>query len=149
MTLLIKQLEKAAVGHSLPTEEFLDHIQWDANGLVAVVAQDAQTRDILMLAWANRQAIEASLKTGEMHYWSRSRQAQWKKGESSGQTQKLIRLSADCDADALVALVQQTGVACHTGRHSCFYIEIGTEDTRVAKAVDVDPAELYSNQAKS
>ena len=98
-----------------------DQIRFDAAGLVAAVAQQHDTGEVLMLAWMNRDAVAETLATGRVCYWSRSRSALWRKGESSGQVQRLVEMRLDCDADALLLLVDQTGVACHTGRRSCFY----------------------------
>jgi phosphoribosyl-ATP pyrophosphohydrolase/phosphoribosyl-AMP cyclohydrolase len=92
----------------------------DAKGLLPVVVQDVRNNNVLMLAYMNDEAIELTKKTGYMHYWSRSRNAIWRKGETSGNTQKAIELLTDCDCDALLARVEQTGVACHTGSYSCF-----------------------------
>ena len=101
---------------------WLDAIKWDANGLVPAIAQDHGTGRVLMVAWMNREAIERTLETGEVHYWSRSRQELWHKGATSGHTQALRGLRYDCDADVLLLSIEQTGdVACHTGARSCFY----------------------------
>jgi len=102
----------------------LDTVRFDPAGLVPVVAQDARTGDLLMLAWANRSALEATLASGDAHYWSRSRQALWKKGESSGNRQRVREVRLDCDADAVLYRVDQDGAACHTGRPSCFFRRI-------------------------
>jgi phosphoribosyl-ATP pyrophosphohydrolase/phosphoribosyl-AMP cyclohydrolase len=98
----------------------LASLKFDAQGLVPVVAQDAGTGRVLMVAWANREALERTLASGEAHFWSRSRQALWKKGETSGNVLKLRSLHADCDADTVLALVDPTGPACHTGDRTCF-----------------------------
>lgn len=143
---LVKQLETAESGTRVPTKELVEALGWTADGLIAVVVQDEGNHDLLMVAWMNKQALETTLASGQMHYWSRSRQAIWRKGESSGQTQQLVRLRTDCDADALVAEVKQTGVACHTGRHSCFYIEIGATESTVLCNPEIAPAELYSSK---
>ncbi len=90
-------------------------------GLVPVVAQDAESREILMLAYANKEALDKTRQTGYAHYYSRSRRRIWMKGEESGNRQKVIKILVDCDADSLIYLVEQTGVACHTGNKSCFY----------------------------
>jgi phosphoribosyl-ATP pyrophosphohydrolase/phosphoribosyl-AMP cyclohydrolase len=102
----------------------LDAVRFDPAGLVPVVAQDARTGDLLMLAWADRSALDATLTSGEAHYWSRSRQALWKKGESSGNRQRVREVRLDCDADAVLYRVDQDGPACHTGRPSCFFRRI-------------------------
>lgn len=96
-------------------------ICWDAQGLAPVIAQDAATREVLMLAYANAEALAKTLETGEAHYYSRSRQALWRKGETSGNTQRVLEVRYDCDADALLYLVEPRGPACHTGERSCFY----------------------------
>ena len=99
----------------------LPALRFNADGLVAAVAQQHDTGEVLMLAWMNGEAVAETLSTGRVCYWSRSRGALWRKGESSGQTQRLVELRVDCDGDALLLLVDQHGVACHTGRRSCFY----------------------------
>lgn len=96
-------------------------LKYDARGLLPVIAQDAQDGTVLMLAWMNAEAVAQTLATGRVTYWSRSRQAFWVKGETSGHIQELVDLRLDCDRDCLLALVRQTGPACHTGRRSCFY----------------------------
>ncbi len=101
--------------------ELPDAIRFDAAGLVPVVAQDAGDGTVLMLAWMNRAAVAETLATGRVCYWSRSRRALWRKGETSGHVQRLVEMRLDCDGDALLLLVEQTGPACHTGRRSCFY----------------------------
>jgi phosphoribosyl-AMP cyclohydrolase len=124
----------------------LAELRFDEHGLVAAVAQQHDSGEVLMLAWMNRQAVEETLRSGQVHYWSRSRDRLWRKGESSGQTQRLIELRVDCDGDAVLALVDQHGVACHTGRRSCFF-----RAWRDAKLVEiarpaVSPAELYGEK---
>ena len=99
-------------------------LKYDANGLIPCIAQEAATGEVLMFAWMNAQSIAQTLKTGRVTYWSRSRQAFWVKGESSGHTQRLIELRIDCDRDCLLALVAQEGPACHTNRRSCFYTAV-------------------------
>jgi phosphoribosyl-AMP cyclohydrolase len=96
-------------------------LSFDRDGLVAAVAQQHDTGEVLMLAWMNRDAVTETLATGQVCYWSRSRQALWRKGETSGHWQRLIELRVDCDGDAVLLQVDQTGPACHTGEHSCFY----------------------------
>lgn len=99
-------------------------LRYNDQGLVPVIAQDVKTKDVLMMAWMNAQSLSETLRTGNVIYWSRSRQALWRKGETSGHVQKLVELRFDCDRDCLLALVQQTGPACHTNRYSCFYMQI-------------------------
>ena len=126
---------------------FADALRFDANGLVAAVAQQHDTGEVLMLAWMNRAAVEETLRTGQVTYWSRSRQALWRKGETSGQVQRLRELRLDCDGDAVLALVDQLGVACHTGRRSCF--SWGLRDGVVVPVAEplADPDALYGGHA--
>lgn len=105
---------------------------FNANGLIAAIAQDAATGEILMLAWMNAEALEKTVKTGEAYYWSRSRGTLWHKGATSGATQKIVEILIDCDQDAVVLKIsQQGGGACHTGRKSCFYRRITDTSTLV------------------
>jgi phosphoribosyl-AMP cyclohydrolase len=99
-------------------------LHYDGQGLIPVVAQDHVTGQVLMLAWMNREAVSQTLATGRVTYWSRSRQAFWIKGETSGHAQRLVELRLDCDRDCLLALVDQTGPACHTNRRSCFFTAV-------------------------
>lgn len=99
-------------------------LRYDANGLIPVIAQDLATREVLMVAWMNAEAVARTLETGKVTYWSRSRQAFWVKGETSGHLQELAEMRVDCDRDCLLVLVRQTGPACHTNRRSCFYSAI-------------------------
>lgn len=99
-------------------------VKFNSDGLVPVIAQEASTGEVLMLAWMSRGAIERTLQTRRVTYWSRSRQAFWVKGESSGHTQALVDLRIDCDRDCLLAVVEQVGPACHTNRRSCFYTSV-------------------------
>ncbi|WP_418765923.1 phosphoribosyl-AMP cyclohydrolase [Mailhella sp.] len=117
-----------------------------AGGLIAAVAQDAATGEVLMLAWMNLEAWEATLATGEAHYWSRSRQKLWHKGESSGNVQVVKAIRLDCDSDAVVLEIEQVGgSACHTGRRSCFYRRIvpGVREVSVCSPQVFDPEEVY------
>lgn len=100
--------------------------KFNADGLIAAIAQDADTGDVLMLAWMNEVALRATIDTGRGTYWSRSRQALWIKGETSGHTQAVVEIRVDCDQDAVLLKVRQTGGACHTGRASCFYRKLDT-----------------------
>lgn len=103
-------------------------IDWDKHdGLVPCIAQDAGTGRVLMMAWMDREALSRTRETGDMHYWSRSRGELWRKGETSGHTQRLVSLHVDCDRDALLALVEQTGPACHTGHDTCWYTPLEGE----------------------
>lgn len=105
--------------------------KFNADGLIAAIAQDADTQEVLMLAWMNADALKATLETGRGTYWSRSRQTLWIKGETSGHTQEVVELKIDCDQDAVLLKVRQTGGACHTGRSSCFYRSIQSGPTRL------------------
>ena len=98
----------------------MTELKYDANGLIPVVVQDSTTNEVLMVAWSNAEAVELMKTTGYTHFWSRSRQKLWKKGEESGHVQKIVSIQTDCDADTLLVRVEQEGVACHTGRPSCF-----------------------------
>src|SRR5690606_14478508 len=101
--------------------------KFDADGLIAAIAQDADTGDVLMLAWMNAEALRLTLETSRAVYWSRSRKALWRKGDTSGHEQHVVELRVDCDQDAVLLKVRQTGAACHTGRRSCFYRIATTE----------------------
>ncbi|PFG26892.1 phosphoribosyl-AMP cyclohydrolase [Pseudomonas lurida] len=114
-------LEGAAVGSRFPLEHVLDALPWNSAGLIAAIAQQHRSGEVLMLAWMNRQALKETLATGQVCYWSRSRQQLWRKGESSGNGQQLIEARLDCDGDAVLLIVDQQGPACHTGRPTCFY----------------------------
>ena len=128
------------------TEQSLpDAISFDAAGLVAAVAQQHDTGEVLMLAWMNREAVHETLATGNAVYWSRSRQALWRKGETSGQVQRVVSLRIDCDGDAVLLRVDQTGVACHTGRRSCFFREAQNGEWVTIADVEIDPAALYGS----
>jgi phosphoribosyl-AMP cyclohydrolase len=120
-------------------------IRFDANGLVPAIAQQHDTGEVLMLAWMNRDSVLETLATGRVCYFSRSRNALWRKGETSGQTQHLRDLRVDCDGDTLLLLVQQDGVACHTGRRNCFFrAERDGELVEIA-APEVSPEALYGH----
>ncbi|ARU88496.1 phosphoribosyl-AMP cyclohydrolase [Pseudomonas sp. M30-35] len=121
------ELEQAGIGDSRPLAAVLDAIPWNADGLIAAIAQQYDTGDVLMLAWISRPALEETLATRQVCYWSRSRQQLWRKGESSGNHQRLIEARLDCDGDALLLKVEQLGPACHTGRPNCFYNAIRDE----------------------
>ena len=99
-------------------------LRYDAAGLIPCIAQQEDTGEVLMMAWMSREAVVRTLETGRVTYWSRSRQGFWVKGESSGNTQELVELRVDCDRDCLLAVVRQTGPACHTNRRSCFYTAV-------------------------
>src|SRR5699024_430147 len=115
---MFSQLEQKASGFSLRLEHALDAMKWNQDGLIPVIAQQHDSKEVLMLAWMNRAALEETLRSGHMCYWSRSRQAFWKKGESSGLVPKLVILCLNGDAHTIVEQVNQTGPSCHTGRRA-------------------------------
>jgi phosphoribosyl-AMP cyclohydrolase len=121
--------------------------RFDAHGLITAVVVDATSRDVLMVAHMNAEALARTLATGEAHYYSRSRKTLWRKGETSGEVQRLVEMRTDCDQDAVVLVVEQTGrgAACHTGRVSCFYRRVSTDGALADAGVPrlFDPAEVY------
>jgi len=117
-----------------------DRVKFDENGLVPVVAQDAATGDVLTLAYANREAVEKTLSSGEAYYYSRSRSELWRKGATSGNTQRVVEVKLDCDGDALLYMLEPRGPACHTGRISCFFTTLAGEGVGVAPADDREVA---------
>ncbi|MAB23707.1 phosphoribosyl-AMP cyclohydrolase [Pseudomonas neustonica] len=126
--------------------DWLDNIKWDADGLVPAIAQDVHTQRVLMVAWMNREALQLTVQEGRGIYWSRSRQRLWRKGEESGNVQQLHELRLDCDADVIILQVEQIGgIACHTGRQSCFYRVLKDGEWHTVDAVIKDPADLYKN----
>ncbi|MBM3486870.1 MAG: phosphoribosyl-AMP cyclohydrolase [Alphaproteobacteria bacterium] len=125
--------------------EALGAIRFDDRGLVPAIAQQHDTGEVLMLAWMNRAAIAETLETGRVCYWSRSRASLWRKGETSGQTQSLIELRIDCDGDTLLLLVDQKGVACHTGRRTCLFTAVRPEGLVEVCRIEIDPKELYGS----
>ena len=130
----------------MPDASLLAAVHFDAQGLIAAVAQQHDTGEVLMLAWMNREAVEETLRTGRACYWSRSRRALWRKGETSGQVQRLVEMRLDCDGDAVLLLVDQLGVACHTGRRSCFYRAARDRGWTELMAPEVAPEQLYGGQ---
>ena len=123
------------------TNDWIDKLAWNADGLVPAVAQDARSGEVLMLAWMNRESLERTAATGEATYWSRSRGALWKKGETSGHIQRVLEIRLDCDADAVLLRVESVGgVACHTGRRRCFFNHLELEAASgTARWVATDP----------
>jgi phosphoribosyl-AMP cyclohydrolase len=107
----------------------IDGVRFDAAGLVPAIAQSHTTGEVLMMAWMNRAALAETLATGRVCYWSRSRRSLWRKGETSGNIQRLVELRLDCDGDCILMVVEQTGPACHTGRRSCFFNAVGNDGT--------------------
>lgn len=140
---IFRQLESFATGDSVPLSEALDGLPWNVDGLLPAIAQQFDSGEVLMMAWMNRNALDETLGTGRVCFWSRSRGALWRKGESSGQVQMLKELRFDCDGDTLLLKVDQTGPACHTGRRDCFYNLVQGDRLVVDKAPLIDPGELY------
>jgi phosphoribosyl-AMP cyclohydrolase len=123
---------------------WLDEVPWNGDGLIAAVAQDANSGRVLTVAWMNREALQQTVERGEAHYWSRSRKRLWRKGEESGNVQKVAEVRLDCDADAILIRVQQAGgIACHTGRESCFYRKLENGEWVTTDPVLRNPAEMY------
>jgi phosphoribosyl-AMP cyclohydrolase len=123
---------------------WLNKINWSDDGLVQVVTQEADSKAVLMVAWMNREALKLTVQTGETHYWSRSRRKLWHKGEESGHVQKVKEIRLDCDEDVLLVTVEQVdGIACHTGRHNCFFNKLENGQWAVAAPVIKSPEEIY------
>lgn len=126
-------------------KSFLDSIKWTDDGLVPAIAQDAKSGRILMMAWMNRESLQLTAEEGRAVYWSRSRQQLWRKGESSGHTQVVSEIRLDCDEDVIVLQVEQLGgMACHTGRESCFYRVLKDGEWVAVDPVLKDPKEIYA-----
>ena len=125
--------------------DWLDKIKWTADGLVPVIAQESGTGKVLMLAWMNREALTLTVQEGRAIYWSRSRNKLWRKGEESGHVQLLKDIRLDCDNDVILLEVEQLGgIACHTGRHNCFYQQLQDEEWVAVEPVIKDPNKIYS-----
>jgi phosphoribosyl-ATP pyrophosphohydrolase/phosphoribosyl-AMP cyclohydrolase len=127
---------------SVPSEGLVAAVAFDADGLVPVIAQEANTGMVRMLAWANRDALAATLATGEAHFWSRSRKASWRKGETSGNTLAVRDVRIDCDGDVVLYLCDPAGPSCHTGATSCFYRRVGDDGTLIEDDAPLDPPAL-------
>jgi len=134
----------------MPTNaKWLNKVRWDEHGLVPVIAQEAASGDVVMFAWMNREALAKTVELGEAVYWSRSRRKLWHKGEKSGHTQKVLDIRLDCDEDVVLLRIEQKGgIACHTGRHSCFFQQLKDEDWQAVEPVLQDPAAIYSQDKK-
>jgi phosphoribosyl-AMP cyclohydrolase len=125
---------------------WLDDIRWNTDGLVPAIAQDAATHKVLTLAWMNRHALERTAATREAHYWSRSRARLWRKGETSGFVQRVREIRLDCDRDAILLLVEQTGgIACHTGHERCFFVRLDDDAWHDVEPVLKDPKAIYGD----
>ena len=126
-------------------DEWLGGVKWSPDGLVPVVAQESGSGRVLTLAWMNREALGRTMETGEAHYWSRSRQRLWRKGEESGHVQKVRSIRLDCDEDVILLEVEQVGgIACHTGRANCFFRRLEGEEWMVTDPVLKDPERIYA-----
>ena len=123
--------------------DLFDRVSWNEQGLVPAIAQDHASGRVLMLAWMNRESLACTIAEGRAVYWSRSRGQLWRKGESSGQVQAVREIRLDCDADAILLGVEQQGVACHTGRESCFFLRLADGAWQEADPVRIDPQDLY------
>jgi len=124
--------------------DWLSKVRWDSDGLVPVISQEASTHQVLTLAWMNSEALQLTVETGHAVYWSRSRQKLWHKGEESGHQQQVKSIRLDCDNDAvLLQVVQKGGIACHTGRHHCFYQQLENGRWQSTEPVLKDPKEIY------
>jgi phosphoribosyl-AMP cyclohydrolase len=145
-TALFERLEGATAGTSTALPDVLDSLAFDAQGLIPVIAQRHDTAEVVMFAWMNRTALEETLTTGRVCYYSRSKQRLWRKGEESGNVQRLVNLRIDCDGDVLLLAVDQTGPACHTGRRSCFYLQVERDRVVVTAAPERSPGEMYSGK---
>jgi phosphoribosyl-AMP cyclohydrolase len=123
---------------------WLDEIRWTADGLIPAIAQDSQTGKVLMFAWMNRESLQLTVDEGYAVYWSRSREKLWRKGEESGHKQKIVHIQLDCDEDVLLLSIEQEGgIACHTGRQSCFYRRLVNGEWRVIENVLKSPEHIY------
>ena len=128
-----------------PDLPWLDALKWNEDGLISAIAQDAQTGRVLMSAWMNRESLQETVATGRAVYWSRSRQRLWRKGEESGHSQIVKSIRADCDGDVLLLSVEQVGgIACHTGRQSCFFLELCGERWTPIDTVLKNPKDIYT-----
>ena len=126
---------------------WLDALKWDAEGLIPAISQDATSGRVLIVAWMNREALQETVASGKAVYWSRSRQRLWRKGEESGHEQKVRAIRADCDGDVLLLSVDQLGgIACHTGRESCFFLELREERWVPVDPVLKEPREIYAKK---
>lgn len=124
---------------------WLDALKWDEQGMIPAIAQDAATGRVVMFAWMNRESLQESIRSGNAVYWSRSRRRLWRKGEESGHFQQIRSVRADCDGDVLLLSIEQVGgIACHTGRESCFFLELQDERWTPVEPVLKDPKDIYA-----
>ncbi len=124
-------LENKSDGESLALHEVIENLSFNDSGLIPVITQDAVSKKVLMMAWMNRESLAQTIDGGRVTYWSRSRQALWIKGETSGHTQELVSMYFDCDGDSVLCLVNQAGAACHTHRPDCFYLQVDQVESQV------------------
>lgn len=143
---MFKDNEQQPSGFRVPLSEALDNLRYNDADLVPAIARQHDSGEILMVAWMNRTAIEETLSTGRVCYFSRSRGGLWRKGESSGQTQKLVSMRIDCDGDVLLLDVEQTGPACHTGRRDCFFWRVDGDEVELDKTPLISPDQLYGKK---
>lgn len=146
---MLKDIENLPRGSRLPRSEVLAGLRLNADGLIPAIAQQHDTGEVLMMAWMNEEALNETLATGRVCYYSRSRGRLWRKGESSGQVQHLKGLYIDCDGDTLLLRVDQTGPACHTGRSSCFFFRVDGDEVVVVANPLIDPRTLYNGRGAS
>lgn len=126
---------------------WLEEVNWDSSGLVPVIAQEHDSGDVVMFAWMNKEALKISAETMQAVYWSRSRHRLWRKGEESGHVQKIHEIRLDCDEDVILLKIEQVGgIACHTGRHSCFYKKLDQNEWLIDQPVIKDPDEIYKHE---
>lgn len=125
---------------------FYDKLKFDANGLIPAIIQEQATGRVLMFAWMNRASLESTIATGKTHFWSRSRQKFWMKGEESGHVQVVRDIAFDCDGDVLLIQVEQTGAACHEGYKSCFFRSVETDGFKITEAQLQKPEEIYGKK---
>lgn len=140
---IFKENENKPQGTHLGKTAMLDAVKFNGDGLIPAIAQQHDSGEVLMLAWMNRDALQETLASGRVCYWSRSRQALWRKGESSGQVQLLKSARLDCDGDTLLLAVDQTGPACHTGRRHCFFYKFEPDDVVIDGDLLIPPDQLY------
>lgn len=143
---MFKDNEHQPSGFRTSLDSALDALSFNDAGLIPAIAQQHDTGEVLMMAWMNREALEETLRTGRVCYYSRSRGTLWRKGESSGQIQKLVELRIDCDADTLLLKVDQTGPACHTGRRDCFFWKAEGDELVLDKDPIINPDDLYKKK---
>lgn len=139
----LQELETEPAGASRPWTELRAALRFDSDGLIPAIAQQHDSGEVLMLAWMNGEALDETLASGQVVYWSRSRARLWRKGERSGQVQRLVELRIDCDGDTLLLLVDQTGPACHTGRQSCFFHRTDGVHGEILTDPLISPESLY------